>query len=383
MHLPSRLLLAAAAASLNFVAAAHATVQVPSALTPGDLLVYRVGDGSTGLSNTGNLVYIDEWTPTGTYVASYDTGIYASGTATSEGELSVSPDGRYYGFTGYASASTSGSLANTSASAVNRAVGLLGVDGTVSTQNLASFASGNNIRAAATTDGTQVWVAGATGAGYATMGNSGVVSLSSANVRDLGIFGGQLYVSGAASSLRGVAALGGSPLPTTGSQSLNPLSGADAGSSGSAYSFVLADLNAAIAGYDTIYVADDASAGGIEKYSLVNGAWTLNGTIAAAAVRGLTAVVQADGSVELFGSTGGSTGTGSGAVYSFLDTSGYNAAVSGSAGTLFTNASLANAIGGSSSNYVFRGVEVVIPEPAACAALIGLAALGVAFWRRR
>ena len=36
---------------------------------------------------------------------------------------------------------------------------------------------------------------------------------------------------------------------------------------------------------DTLYVADDSAGGGIQKWSLVSGAWVLNGTITGTTVR--------------------------------------------------------------------------------------------------
>src|SRR4051812_13011680 len=63
----------------------------PAAFTPGDLAIYRVGDGSVALAATGNAVFVDEYTPGGTLVQSIalpSTGggnkLIASGTATSE-----------------------------------------------------------------------------------------------------------------------------------------------------------------------------------------------------------------------------------------------------------------------------------------------------------
>jgi hypothetical protein len=41
-----------------------------SPISPGDLVVYRVGDGAAGLLNTGAAVFVDEYTTTGTLVQS-------------------------------------------------------------------------------------------------------------------------------------------------------------------------------------------------------------------------------------------------------------------------------------------------------------------------
>src|SRR4051812_27647950 len=63
---------------------------------PGDLVIYRVGDGVNGLVSSGSPVTLDEYTPTGTLVQSVplptsasgvNSALFASGTATSEGLL--------------------------------------------------------------------------------------------------------------------------------------------------------------------------------------------------------------------------------------------------------------------------------------------------------
>ncbi len=87
------------------VLAAASAPAFGQAVNAGDLLIYRVGanSGTDTEASTGNAVYIDEWTTSGAYVRSYSTGIFASGTATSEGMLNLSPNDQYLAFTGYAS----------------------------------------------------------------------------------------------------------------------------------------------------------------------------------------------------------------------------------------------------------------------------------------
>ena len=83
---------------------------VPANFTPGNLAIYRVGDGAAALANTGNAVFLDEYTPGGTLVQSFTMptsqidvhhALLASGTATSEGLVTRSVDGRYLVFAGY------------------------------------------------------------------------------------------------------------------------------------------------------------------------------------------------------------------------------------------------------------------------------------------
>jgi hypothetical protein len=79
-----RLLLALAALALPLALAAETPY-----FTPGNLAVLRVGDGTQALTNAGNTVYLDQFTPAGTLVnrvAVPDTGgsaLLVSGTANS------------------------------------------------------------------------------------------------------------------------------------------------------------------------------------------------------------------------------------------------------------------------------------------------------------
>src|SRR5262249_51133727 len=72
--------------------------------TPDNLVIYRVGTGTGSLVNTGNPVFVDEYTPTGLLVQSIplpatasgtNFPLIASGTATSEGLMTRSEDGMY------------------------------------------------------------------------------------------------------------------------------------------------------------------------------------------------------------------------------------------------------------------------------------------------
>jgi hypothetical protein len=331
------------------VPAVVASASTSSAFTAGDLVVYRVGDGSSSLSSTAVPVFLDEYSPSGTLVQSIelptaDSGstheLTASGSAASEGQLTLSADGRYLLAPGYHQAVGTKSVSGTNDVTVARVAG----DGTIDTSTMLSgFADGNNVRGAASTDGTNIWVSGASeGIGYTTLGSSSYTQLNGSNVRDVEVVDGQLYTTSAKSGI-GVSAVG-TGTPTTSGQSLTNLPG-DPESSGDPYSAVLLSLSGGSTP-DTMYVADD-TAGKVEKFSLVSGSWKAEGSKSVSNIVGLTGSVVG-GQAVLYATAAGSSGT-SGTLYKVTDTAGAAASMSGSVTTLASAA----------SKEAFRGVAFV------------------------
>src|SRR5215470_11129777 len=319
-----------------------------AAFTPGDLVIYRVGTGSGALTSAATAVFLDEYRPDGTLVQSIalptadnanNQTLTASGTATSEGLLTLSADGHHLVLTGYDAAPGTASVAGTTSASVNRVVGSVDAAGNVDTTTTINAAfSGNNIRGATSVDGTHFWVTGATsGVEFVAQGSSSAgsaISTTFTNLRAVEIFDGQLYVSSGSSTLR----LGtvGAGEPTTSGQTTTNLPGFP--TTGSPYEFFFADLSAAVPGVDTLYVADDSL--GIEKFSLVGGTWVANGAVeASGAYRGLTGGVSGT-TVTLY-----ATGNGS-HLDALTDASGYNATLTGTP-TVLVNAP---------ANEAFRGV---------------------------
>ncbi len=347
---------------------ALATLSAAS-FTAGNLVVYRVGTGSGNLVNTGNPVFLDEYAPNGTLVQSValpTTGsgaqkpLIASGTATSEGLLNRSADGKYLILTGYGTTTGGTSLSATTSVAVPRVVGRVAADGTIDTSTaLTDWTSGNNPRSATSFDGSTFWVAGAAGGVRYVSGlgattttdlTSTATSGSFGNVRQVSIFNSQVYASSGSgtNTFKGVETVG-SGLPTSGAQAVTRLSGLTDTTNPSTYAFFLADLTNTVPGYDTLYVADDGT-GALTKFSLVSGSWTSNGTVGTTSdsYRGLTATVSGT-TVTLYATRkGGSGTTGGGELVSLTDASGYNGAFSGTPTLLAT----------ASANTAFRGVAL-------------------------
>lgn len=324
-----------------------------------DVVIYRVGDGSSALTSAGNPVFLDEYaangslvrsTPAPTVISGANHRLVASGTATSEGFITRSSDGKYLVFTGYDASLPTTGLAGTSSTATPRVIARMDANAAIDTTTaLTDAASANNPRSAASSDGQNFWFAGAAGGvRYTTLGSASSLQLSTtvANVRQVNIFASQLYVSDSSGSAVRLGAVG-SGLPTTAGQTITNLPGLSA-STGSPYAYFLTDLSDSVPGVDTLYVADDSI--GLSKYSLVSGTWVASGTVgsSADAYRGLTGVVSG-GAVTLFATRkGGSAAAGGGELVSLVD-------ASGSAGSLAAAPTvLATAV----TNTAFRGVAL-------------------------
>jgi hypothetical protein len=324
---------------------------VPAAFTPGNLVIYQVGDGSAALSNASTAAFLVEIQPSGTLAGNTialptaDSGanqtLTNSGTASSEGALTLSGNGQFLTFGGYdvvpGTQFSGGSIVNsptTGTGAVLRVIGRADSNGVIDTSTTTTAFSANNIRGAVSNDGTQFWAVGAnSGVIYNTLGGSGAgtaVATNFTNLRVPAIANGQLYVSANTGTLR----LGtvGTGLPTTTGQTITNLPGLPTASY-QPYGYFFADLSAGVAGVDTLYIAaDDTDT--IRKYSLVAGTWTQTGEYTGQTdVRGLTGVVSGS-NVTLYATR--DNGTAADSVVTVTDTSGYNATANGTVSTIYT-----------------------------------------------
>jgi hypothetical protein len=327
------------------VAVSAGSVTPAVAFTPGDLVVYRVGNGVNTLSSNGNVVFLDEYTTNGTFVQSVplpgsqtgsNSAFVASGTAVSEGGLSLSTNGEYLLATGYATNTQSGAaLTGTSSVTVPRLVARVDYAGSVDTTTiLSNWSSGNSPRSAVSPDGVNIWVGAGTGSvGYTSLGSTFVTALNTNSPSDterVGIYGGQLYAM-TDRSANGLSAIG-TGLPTTGDQLATVLAGSPgngvlSNNAAAGYSFVFLTLRAGGSGVDTLYYADNGSTGengnrgGILKYSLVSGTWAYNGAINAFGATGLTAKRQIAGNTTNVLLYATSTNN---AIYAAIDSTGYD-----------------------------------------------------------
>ncbi|MBL8921098.1 MAG: Ig-like domain-containing protein [Myxococcaceae bacterium] len=343
------------------------TVSGGQPLPEAQVVVVRVGDGAAALASNATAAFLErratadgalqQTVPLPTAGAGAQAALTLSGTATSEGALSRSADGRYVTLAGYDAAPGTASVTTSSSATVNRVVGRLDSAGAVDTSTRLNAAfSGGNVRAATSADGTAFWATGSTsGAHHVVFGSAGgstpLNTASPTNLRAAHVVAGQLYLSAASGSAFGVLSLGVG-LPTTGGQTPVLLPGFPSTSGPSPYGFAALDLDAT-AGIDTIYVAQDTAPGAnsvhVQKWTLAAGTWSQQAFLPALAgsnsgTRGLAAVVTDQG-VRVVATT---TETSANRLVTFLDTGTPNPAV-----TVLATAA---------ANTVFRGVAFA-PTP--------------------
>ncbi len=299
----------------------------------------KIGAGAVALGNNATATFIEERQLDGTLVStvtlpsaegpSHAFGL--SGTATSEGGLSLSADGRYLIVAGYNRAATvTGNVVNTTSLAVSRMIARIDASGAVDTSTLlgANPFIMNNVRGATSNDGQEFWVGGAggTSAGvwYITFGQTtpAPVQVYAANaVRWLHVFDGQLYVTANQDTISSVSPVGTGLPTTTLATPLAPLTGLPAATGPSPFSFVMLDRDATVPGVDTLYIADDSTAApnqGIQKWTLSAGTWTKAATFSAVSsgttptgFRGLAGLVTgaSNENVTLVATSGETNGT--------------------------------------------------------------------------
>jgi len=263
--------------------------------TAGNITVLQVGDGVSTLTNTGNQIILKEFTPTGTPAFSLSvpaTGTNAlinSGSATSEGALSLSSNGQFLVFGGYnAATGFTASISGSSSTLIARGVGVVNTAGNYSlaaTSN--TFFTTNNMRGA-TSDGVGNFWASGNGNGTNYFGNTAIPAIiqnSITNTRCIIEKAGGLYFS-TGSGTQGIYTI-----PTSTTTGPAPFlfinTAASTGSTSSPFAFYANATNT------VMYIADDRSfvnGGGIQKF-VNTGIWTYAYTIATGTVgaRGVVA----------------------------------------------------------------------------------------------
>lgn len=362
-----------------------------SAYTAGNIVVAKVTNSSaTGaqaatitlieMDKTGNVIGTPIVAPT-----SGASALTIKISATTEGILTLSPDGKYVSIAGYRA--DVGTVNPGTSLVINRAIGRLDVtSGVLDTSTDFLAFRGDSVRGAATVNGTDYWISGAAALAQADGGvrylpssaygtsNATVTAVNNGatgnpNGRGVAIFENQLYTSSSATNPGSGVWKVGTGLPTTDAQTYAAVESGQA-----AQIFFFADLSPTN-GYnggvnDTLYLS---STTGLYKYSYDQGtdAWAAVGSPVAltTTLLDIGGGVTDPGTVAIFGSSSTANDT----LYSLIDSSGYNQPI-----TATWNA-LANApLAGTTSQY--RGIVLLtIPEPTNVALLL----LGVATLTRR
>lgn len=344
-----------------------ASLSAQAQFTAGNLVVLQEGTGAAALTSAGTAIFLDQYTTSGALVNALaiptagSTALVNSGTATSEGGLTLSGNGQYLVLAGYnTAAGTAGVAASTSAT-IARGVATVDAGGNYSlAATTSSSFSANNIRSGASDGSGNYWaVGGNSGTVYLGGGTAASVQTTSANNRILQDIGGNLYFS-TGSGTRGIYSISGTPT-TASSASILFATGA----SSSPYDFAFN------AGQTIAYVADDntSAAGGIQRWDLISSVWTLSYTlgtgVANIGARGL-AVDFSGGNPIVYATTAEGSAN---RLISITDTG------AGSTATTLATAGI---------NTIYRGLDfapTAVPEPSTLAfGSLGLAAIG--FFRR-
>ncbi|HEY3815769.1 MAG TPA: hypothetical protein VGL81_01280 [Polyangiaceae bacterium] len=278
--------------------------------TAGEVWVLRVGasGASSAPTTLATAVFLDRFlvaggTPHGTIALPVaangaDQPLTLSGSADSEGALNRTGDGKYVLLAGYAAAPGAGDthadgavtgIADTATSGtagVPRVVGRVDASGAVDTSFTTTAYSTNDIRGAASTDASVYWMFGdgsgsSGGISYqaASAGAAILVSTGAGTVRIGSVFGGRVYGSSATGTIRGVFTMTDA-LPTV-AEPAAVLPGFPTTTGPSPYAFAALALGGSAA-LDTIYLCDDrasASGGGLQRWKLAAGTWTLAATL--------------------------------------------------------------------------------------------------------
>ncbi len=372
-----------ALAGLSLTITADTAVAGP--FVAGNLVVLRVSNQNT--TGSGSVI-LDEYTTAGAAVGntialptSGSDAISLPNATNHDRHLHRSTDGRFLTFGAYNAAPSAIDPSTLSSASTPRVAGLISAGGGVDLSNrFADAYDATGLRSVYTTDGTALWLAGdnaggATASGslrYSAYGSNTTTNISRTqntggspttdNVRDLGIFDGQLFnCSGSSSSLgRGVFRVG-SGLPTSGLTTSTQLTPGNT----SASSFYFVDADPTVPGVDTLYTVVDS----LNKYSLVGGSWVARGSVAFSPINNafdhIVAGRNADGSVSIYAS-------GTQAVVAFTDAAPLTSSITGLLGTTIITAQ---------QGYTLGGIEFTpVPAPGAAALL---ATAGIFAARRR
>jgi hypothetical protein len=353
-----RALLVLSAAALAVLACAASALA--GGFTAGDVVVLRDGNGGVeSVTSNAMPVHFDEFGPVGGLAESIalptveneggagNKPFTNSGSASSEGLLTLSSNGECLLATGYDAKSSPPQTEHVSETnskepgGFPRVAAVVKANGEVNTTTwLERFAKENNARSATSNNCKDLWLGGngtktSGGVVYAKLGAKKEESVQfneeDHNVRQVEVVGGQLYMSADPTKNPDKLTIAkvGTGLPTTKPQNFTNLPFEEGQQPEQPYGFSLLTLGLG-SSPDTLYVADKkagAETSAIVKYGLSGGKWVEHGSVELPEVAGLTAN-DVNGLVTIY-ATSPSLSTKEGTLYRLADASGVNGTLSG------------------------------------------------------
>lgn len=368
--------------------------------TFGNLVLSQVGPGSGaggGLNSAAAAVTLREFSLSSQSFLANDLALPSvgsdkltiSGSATSEGVLTLSSDGNYLTIGGYdaivgqggnvagSSIATSPNFTGATGTIVNRMVGRVDVTQSVSLYRMTNAYSGSNFRSVASGDGSTFYTAGTASTNPNQAASAGVRLFNPGSGTD------SLQQAPSPTNIRVVnLALGGRVFASTQSAPFNGISEWSGGTAtllpGMAAAFVTNDLSPTdfyFASSSVLYVADEGGltglvggknrVGGLQRWDFDGANWNLSYRITdglTAGLRGLTAVTDASGNTTLWAITAdGISATQGNKLVAVTDL-----------GPTSSFITLATAGG----NQAFRGLDLIPTPGTGAMALLGLAMMG-------
>jgi len=306
----------------------------------GNLVVNRLGDGTTSLGSIAAPISLLEVTTTGTVVNTLSTGVFTgtnllTDTATGTSNGNLSSNGQYLAVPGYNAAVGTTGVATTNTKATN----VFGLGYTVATRvNFpATVYPSNNYRSVVPTSTSTFYTAGTPGGIWYYDGANFVnVCATVSNTRIVKIYNGNLYFTTATGA--GIYQVG-TGLPTTAGQTASLVFNTV---TASPYGFAISPDG------NTAYVADDSTVnanigGGIQKWSKVTGTWVRQYTLGTIA-RSITVDFSSTNPI-IYATT---AETSNNKIIKVIDN-----------GTALTSSDVTSA----GANYIFRGVDFAPAAP--------------------
>jgi hypothetical protein len=270
---------AGSSSDLTFILSLYAsTSSVSTQFSSGNVVVLQAGNGLSALSSTATPIFLREFSPNGDILYTYTVPVTSntltmSGSATSEGALTLSSDNTKLILVGYNAAVGTTGIAGTTSSAANRMVAAVDATSGITYTGTNSYFSANNIRCGASDGAGNFWTCGAA-TGLCYMGTVSAAAITQSvitNLRQTQIFNGDLYFS-TTSGTSGIYKVGTGLPVTSGQTNSLIINTSTVGTSPAPNGFY---FNPAMT---ICYIADDratGSAGGIQKWVNSSGTWTL------------------------------------------------------------------------------------------------------------